>query len=86
MNDDVLCYMTEPTFGCSQPVRVGDLLRVKQYKYSWRLEGKLFLVTGIIHMPRNDSGYEILPEELTGIIDGEIITVRIEDLEVMSDS
>jgi hypothetical protein len=78
--------MTEPTFGCSQPVRVGDLLRVKQYKYSWRLEGKLFLVTGIIHMPRNDSGYEILPEELTGIIDGEIITVRIEDLEVMSDS
>lgn len=81
MVDNVLCYITDASYSHSYPVRAGDLLRVRRLGISWKLEGKPFLVTGIVHIPQNDSGYEILPEELTGFIDGEQINLRLEDLE-----
>jgi hypothetical protein len=42
-----LFYLHEPRFGCTQPVREGDLVRVKQLGHSWILEGKLLLVVGV---------------------------------------
>ena len=78
-----LFYVTEPRFGCSQPVRVGDLLRVKRLGYDWRLEGMPFLVTGLGRTLTYDSDYALMPEEAIGIIDGKLQTIRIEDLEVI---
>ena len=78
-----LFYVTEPRFGCSQPVRVGDLLRVKSLGYDWRLEGMPFLVTGVVRSLAYDNDYGHIPEVAIGIIDGEIMTLRIEDLETI---
>jgi len=41
-----LFWVDEPKYGCSQPVRVGDLLRVKDFGYGWKEEGKVVLVLG----------------------------------------
>lgn len=78
-----LFYVTEPRFGCSQPVRVGDLLRVKRLGYDWRLEGMPFLVTGVARSLTHDNDYGLIPEEATGVIDGKLQTIRIEDLETI---
>ena len=78
-----LFYVTEPRFGCSQPVRAGDLLRVKSAGYSWKLEGMPFLVLGLGRSLMYNSDYALVPDEAIGIIDGEITILRIEDLEVI---
>ncbi len=84
----VLFYLTEPIFGCTQPVRVGDLLRVKSLGYSWILEGKPFLVLGVSRswdagsMIGQDEVYDEV-EEVHGIVDGVMRAVRVEDLELI---
>jgi hypothetical protein len=85
-----LFYLNEPTFGCSQPVHVGDLVRVKRLGYDWILEGKLFLVVGVSRswdtgsMLGQDEIYDDI-EEAHGIVDGVLRAVRIEDLELLHD-
>jgi len=72
-----LFYVTEPRFGCSQPVRVGDLLRVKDLGSGWRLEGKLFLVTGAPRVAAHEAAI--------GIVDGNLEDVWIAHLEVIGE-
>ena len=72
-----LFYVTEPRFGCSQPVRVGDLLRVKDLGSGWRLEGKLFLVTGAAGVDPHEAAI--------GIVDGNLEDVWIEHLEAIGE-
>ena len=71
-----LFYVTEPRFGCSQPVRVGDLLRVKDLGSGWRLEGKLFLVTGVAGGAH---------EEAIGVVDGRLEDVWAAHLEAIGE-
>ena len=86
-----LFYLPEPRFGCTQPVREGDLVRVKQLGYSWILEGKLLLVVGVSRtwdtgsMLGQDEVYEEV-EEVHGIVDGVMRVVRIEDLELIDET
>jgi hypothetical protein len=86
-----LFYLPEPRFGCTQPVREGDLVRVKQLGHSWILEGKLLLVVGVSRtwdtgsMLGQDEVYEEV-EEVHGIIDGVMRVVRIEDLELIDET
>ena len=44
MKGDILFYVTESKFGCSQPARSGDLLRVKKINEFWYFAGKLAFV------------------------------------------
>jgi hypothetical protein len=64
-----------------QPIRAGDLVRVKQLGYDWILEGKVLLVLGASHAWGRDEAQEV--EEAHGIIEGEMRMVRIEDLELL---
>jgi|APGre2960657373_1045057.scaffolds.fasta_scaffold232871_1 hypothetical protein len=86
-----LFYLPEPRFGCTQPVREGDLVRVKQLGHSWILEGKLLLVVGVSRtwdtgsMLGQDEVYEEV-EEVHGIVDGVMRVVRIEDLELIDET
>jgi hypothetical protein len=86
-----LFYLPEPRFGCTQPVREGDLVRVKQLGHSWILEGKLLLVVGVSRtwdtgsMLGQDEVYEEV-EEVHGIIDGVMRFVRVEDLELIDET
>jgi hypothetical protein len=86
-----LFYLPEPRFGCTQPVREGDLVRVKQLGHSWILEGKLLLVVGVSRtwdtgsMLGQDEVYEEV-EEVHGIVDGVMRVVRIEDLELIDEA
>ena len=84
-----LFYLPEPRFGCTQPVREGDLVRVKQLGHSWILEGKPFLVMGVSlsWTPSNlmlgqDEVYDEV-EEVHGLVDGVMRAVRVEDLELI---
>jgi hypothetical protein len=84
----VLFYLNEPRFGCSQPVHVGDLVRVKRLGYDWILEGKPFLVLGVSKewdtgsmLGQDEIHVEV--EEAHGLVDGIMRAVRIEDLEVL---
>jgi len=71
-----------------QPIRKGDLLRVKSLGYSWILEGKPFLVLGVSKawdigsMLGQDEIYDEV-EEAHGLVDGIMRAVRIEDLELL---
>lgn len=60
--------------GHLQPVRAGDLLRVVSNP-GWRLEGKIFLVTG------GDDKHEVA----TGIVDGKLESLRVANLEAISE-
>ncbi len=79
-----LFYLNEILFGCSQPVRVGDLIRVKRFGYDWALEGKPFLVIGASHAWGRDEAQAV--EEAHGIVDGVMRAVRIEDLELLDEA
>jgi hypothetical protein len=91
--DEVLFWVEEPNFGCKQPVRMGDLLRVKDLKYGWKEEGKIVLVTGVVDpaytrfVPEepDDLFPSLEPEECFIIIEGRREAVRIEYLEVIVD-
>ncbi len=86
-----LFYLPEPRFGCTQPVREGDLVRVKSLGYSWILEGKPFLVLGVSRawdtgsMLGQDEVYDEV-EEVHGIVDGIMRVVRVEDLELIDEA
>jgi len=83
-DNPALFYLPEAKFGCMQPVRAGDLVRVKSHGYSWILEGKLFLVIGASHAWGRDEAQEA--EEAHGIVDGVMRVVRIEDLELLDET
>ena len=75
-------YTTEPIFGCSQPVRKGDILKIRQC-------GSAFLVTGDktfypLEFLDEDADYDP-PPFIEGLVDGEIQRVCIEDLEALVD-
>jgi len=88
-----LFWVKEAKYGCSQPVREGDLLRVKDLGYGWKWEGRIVMVLGTVDpaytkfvpeypddlFPADD------PEECFVIIDGRRDTVRIEYLESIVD-
>ena len=89
----VLFWTTEPRYGCSQPVRVGDLLRVKELGFGWKDEGKVVMILGTVDVSYtrfvpeqpNDLFPSNEPEECFVIIDGQYNTVRIEYLEAIVD-
>jgi hypothetical protein len=56
---------------------VGDLLRIKDLGSGWRLEGKLFLVTGAAGVDPYEAA--------TGIVDGNLEEVWIEHLEAIGE-
>jgi len=90
---------SEPLFWIEHPhlrrlaVRVGDLLRVRNFGYGWKDEGKIVMVLGMVDpaytkfvpeypddlFPADD------PEECFVIIDGRRDTMRIEYLESIVD-
>lgn len=69
----VLFYTTEARFGCSQPVRGGDLLIVKNRGYGWTYEGVLFFAINSYN--HND---ELM---IRGLANGAIVSISSEDLE-----
>lgn len=92
MNESpALFYLPEPRFGCMQPIREGDLIRVKRLGYDWILEGKPFLVLGVSKswdigsMLGQDEIYDEV-EEAHGLVDGIMRAVRIEDLELLDEA
>jgi hypothetical protein len=78
-----LFYLTEPRFGCSQPVRKGDLVRVRRTGHGWRYEGMPFLVLGITKHLRYNEDYELIPDAVVGIIDGKQEVIGVEYLELL---
>ena len=92
-DNPVLFWIKEPKYGCSQPVRVSDLLRVRDLGHGWTTEGKIVMVLGAVDpaytkfvpeypddlFPADD------PEECFVIIDGRRDTIRIEYLESIVD-
>ena len=70
-----------------QPIRKGDIVRVKSLGYSWILEGKVLLVLGVSlswdtgPMLGQDEVYDEV-EEVHGLVDGVMRAVRVEDLEL----
>jgi len=73
-----------------QPIRKGDIVRVKSLGYGWILEGKVLLVLGVSlswdtgSMLGQDEVYEEV-EEVHGLVDGVMRAVRVEDLELISE-
>ena len=89
----VLFWVDEPIYGCKQPVRVGDLMRVRELGFGWKEEGKVVMIIGVI-----DIAYTLFvpeqpddlfpsdePEECLVIVDGRRDTMRIEYLELLTD-
>jgi hypothetical protein len=70
----ILFYTTEPRFGCSQPVKSGDLLRIKSSNlYKSRFAGKpIFLI----------DAYNSLDDIMArGLVDSHIIIFSSSELE-----
>jgi hypothetical protein len=84
MKDELqpIFYTNESRYGCSQPVRKGDILRIRSSR-------KPFLVTG------NRTSYPLVfmdedpdfdpPPFIEGLVDGSIKQICIDDLEVLLD-
>jgi len=70
----VLFYTTEPRYGCSQPVKSGDLLRIKSSNlYKSRFAGKPIFVI---------DAYDLQEDVMArGLVDGHIIIFSSSDLE-----
>ena len=84
-DEPVLFWTTEPRFGCSQPVRSGDLLRLK-WNSSKFSKGSAFLVLGASKDNlKFNSGHELWPESAFGIAGGETCWVPVDCLEVIVD-
>lgn len=82
-DEPVLFWTTEPRFGCSQPVRSGDLLRVKWDTPKISI-GSPFLVLGASKDNlRFNSGHELWPESAFGIAGGDPCWVPVDWLEVI---
>ena len=79
MKGDILFYVTESKFGCSQPVRSGDLIRVKKINEFWYFAGKLALV-----LSRCSEGH-LRDDCAAVIIDGKKEIVMFAFLEWISD-
>lgn len=79
MKSDILFYVTESKFGCSQPARSGDLLRVKKINEFWYFAGKPALV-----LSRCSEDY-LRDDFAVVIIDGKKEIIRFEFLEWISD-
>ena len=85
-----LFYLEEPRFGCTQPVRRGDLVRIKRLFHGWPHEGKLCVVVDVCLEGEciDELGapdWDILsdPSECKVILDGILQTCRIEYLEAI---
>jgi hypothetical protein len=72
----VLFYTTEPRFGCSQPVRSGDLLIVKNRGFGWTCEGAPFIV---IERYESYDCYDVIM--IRGLVNSTIASISSEDLE-----
>lgn len=89
----VLFWSIEPRYGCSQPVRAGDLMCVKDYGLGWKEEGKVVMVLQVIDVAFTcfdpDQPEDLFlpnePEECVVIIDGRREDMRIEYLEPITD-
>jgi len=79
MKGNILFYVTESKFGCSQPARSGDLLRVKKINEFWYFAGKPALV-----LSRCSEDY-LRDDCAVVIIDGKKEIIRFEFLEWISD-
>jgi len=70
----VLFYTAEPRFGCSQPVKSGDLLRIKSSNlYKSKFAGKPIVV-----IDAYNSHEDVMAR---GLVDGHIIIFSSGDLE-----
>ena len=90
---------SEPLFLIEHPhlrrlaVRVGDLLRVRNFGYGWKYEGKIVLVVGVVDaaftrfVPSDpdDLFPSDVPEVCSVIIAGRRDSMRIEYLEAIID-
>jgi hypothetical protein len=94
VKNDIIFHVCDD-FGKLHPVRVGDILRVKDMGHRWRLEGKLVLVLDTldyfytIHVSDYDKHEsqqnELLAEEAYVLVDGAKEIVRVEYLEPLED-
>jgi len=73
-----------------QPIRKGDIVRVKSLGYGWILEGQVLPVLAVSltwdtgSMLGQDEVYEEV-EEVHGLVDSVMRAVRVEDLELISE-
>ena len=80
-----LFYLCESLYGCSQPVRRGDLIRVKCECTDILYRGKVCLVVSSSERIIYDELREIdwITEECEVLIDGSLARMHIEDLELI---
>ena len=91
--DGVLFWVEEPAFGCKQPVRAGDLMRVRELGFGWKEEGKVVMILGVIDIAftlfvpeqPDDLFPSDEPEECLVVVDGRRDIMRIEYLETLAD-
>lgn len=69
----ILFYTTESRFGCSQPVRSGDLLVIKGFDLGLKYSGSHFLVIEARDV------YDLLM--IRGVVNGKILDINTESLE-----
>ena len=71
-DEEPLFYVKEPYFGCTQPVRPGDILRVRTSGPPQYLRNKTFLVLDATAAElRYNGDYELVPDMLAiGLVDG----------------
>jgi hypothetical protein len=90
---DVLFWVEDTFYGCKQPVRSGDLLRVKDHGWGWREGGKVVMVLDVIDTTYthfvSDHPDDLFPpdepEECLVLIEGRREAMRIEYLEPLTD-
>ena len=89
----VLFWVEAPAFGCKQPVRAGDLMRVRELGFGWKEEGKVVMILGVIDIAftlfvpeqPDDLFPSDEPEECLVVVDGRRDIMRIEYLETLAD-
>lgn len=77
-----LFYVEETKYGCMQPVRSGDLVKIRHLGYGWQEEGKIAVVIGDVESHERLNLFEGL-EECVIMLDGKKQIMRIEYLEAM---
>jgi hypothetical protein len=95
--DEILFYVEESQYGCPQPVRAGDMLRVKHMGRGWPEEGQIVIVLDVdrhTYVFDDDGGLSnrtvLLSaqerDECTVLIGDKKVVCKIEYLEALGDA
>lgn len=95
--DEILFYVEENLYGCSQPVRAGDILRVKDMGRNWPEEGQIVIVIDVdrhtyVFDDDGNSNYRTVllsaeeRDECTVLIGDKKVVCKIEYLEAFGDA